>query len=285
MSDEHLVDDDAAGVDVVARQPVEHERVVGIGTVRDGDCVFRSCAVAPASLRGATRARPCHSVDGEVDVRVGRRAAEAEADRGAGTAGRADRLAARATAAWLPELQADPVETARSPSAISSRSPSTSSKLTCRLCGRRRSPASPFTRTPSSRAEVRRAAGRAALPGAPPRPASRVRQISAAAPRPTMPGTLSVPERKPVLVATAVDLALELRASASAAHEQRAGALRPVVLVPGQREQIDAHRLDVDRNLARRPARRRCATARRARVRSRRSRRAAAARRSRCWRP
>jgi hypothetical protein len=32
--------------------------------------------------------------------------------------------------AWLPELQADPVDTARSPSAISSASPSMSSKLT-----------------------------------------------------------------------------------------------------------------------------------------------------------
>ena len=34
---EHLVDDDAAGVDVAARQPEEHERVVGIRAVRDGD--------------------------------------------------------------------------------------------------------------------------------------------------------------------------------------------------------------------------------------------------------
>ena len=34
---EHLVDDDAAGVDVVARQAIEHERVVGIRAVRDGD--------------------------------------------------------------------------------------------------------------------------------------------------------------------------------------------------------------------------------------------------------
>ena len=34
---EHLVDDDAAGVDVVARQTIEHERVVGIRAVRDSD--------------------------------------------------------------------------------------------------------------------------------------------------------------------------------------------------------------------------------------------------------
>src|SRR5204863_303547 len=34
---EHLVDDDAAGVDVVARQSVKHEGIVGVGTMRDGN--------------------------------------------------------------------------------------------------------------------------------------------------------------------------------------------------------------------------------------------------------
>ena len=40
ISDEDLIDDDAAGVDVAAREPEEHERVVRIRAVRDGDCVF-----------------------------------------------------------------------------------------------------------------------------------------------------------------------------------------------------------------------------------------------------
>ena len=52
-------------------------------------------------------------------------------------------------------------------------------------------------------------------------------------------------------------------------------ALRAVELVRRQRQQIDVHRADVDRDLCRRPAPRRRAAARRARARSRRSRRAA----------
>ena len=34
---EHLIDDDAAGVDGAARQAEEHERIVGIRAVGDGD--------------------------------------------------------------------------------------------------------------------------------------------------------------------------------------------------------------------------------------------------------
>src|SRR6266545_1719666 len=98
--------------------------------------------------------------------------------------------------AWLPELHAEPVETARSPSAISRASPSMPSKLTCRLCGRRWS-GEPLTRTADTRAHrpssrrSRNARSRAASP------VISTRQISAARPSPTIPGTFSVPDRRP----------------------------------------------------------------------------------------
>ena len=63
------------------------------------------------------------ALGGDVDVLVGRRAAEAEADRRAGAGPAAPIASSTCDGAWLPELQAEPVETARSPSAISSALP------------------------------------------------------------------------------------------------------------------------------------------------------------------
>ena len=67
-----------------------------------------------------------------------------------------------------------------------------------------------------------------------------------------MPGTFSVPERRPFSCPPPSIWQRELDPRLLAPDEQRARALRAVVLVPGEREQVDAHRVDVDRDLARR---------------------------------
>ena len=137
------------------------------------------------------------ALDGEIDVALGRRSAEPEADRGAGGSPTAPIASRTCDGAWLPELHADPVETARSPSAISSCSPSTRSKLTCRLCGSRCVMRAVHADTIESLLQsVEQPAAQRAQP-ARLSVAISVRQISAAWPRPTMPGTLRVPDLKP----------------------------------------------------------------------------------------
>ena len=102
---EHLVDDDAAGVDVAARQAEEHERVVRVRTVGDGDSclchrswklmltgnsqLWRADRLPRRRLRTTVVTRSM----AKSMSRVGGRAAEAEADRRAGAlADGADRL-------------------------------------------------------------------------------------------------------------------------------------------------------------------------------------------------
>ena len=86
-------------------------------------------------------------------------------------------------------------------------------------------------------------------------------QTRAAAPRPTIPGTLSVPERRPFSCPPPSICALEPQARlARLADVERAHALGAVHLVRGEAQQVDAPGLDVHRDAARTPARRRCGT-------------------------
>src|ERR1035437_5653322 len=105
-----------------------------------------------------------------------------------------------ARSTWLPpppwELQALPVETARSGSATSSASPSTPSKLTLRLPANRCS-IEPFTCTPSSPSSSRCFSRSRKTPRRPySSPISRA-ATTHASPKPTIPGTFSVPDRIP----------------------------------------------------------------------------------------
>ena len=109
----------------------------------------------------------------------------------------------------------------------------------------------------------------------------RARAASAAAPKPAIAATFSVPARRPPLLAAARDEAA--RAPAPSRDDQRADALRSADLVRRQRQEIDAELRDIDRRCGPaawtasvwRSALRACA--------ARRPRRPAAARRSRCW--
>ena len=68
-----------------------------------------------------------------------------------------------------------------------------------------------------------------------------------------MPGTLSVPLRRPLLVAAAGDLRLQAdRAAQRLPHVQSPDSLGPIHFVGREAQQIDAQRLDVDRHLAHR---------------------------------
>ena len=84
------------------------------------------------------------------------------------------------------------------------------------------------------------------------RPSSAIpsRQISAARPKPTMRGTGKRARAHPSLVAAAVDQRGDPHARALAAHVEGADALGAVHQVRGARQEIDAHALDIDRDLA-----------------------------------
>ena len=134
-----------------------------------------------------------------------------------------------------------------SPMPMSSDSPSTPAKLTCRLFGSRCS-SDPLTTTPSScDRQARRAAGRAAAPSR----GAFLRHLALAdrARRAEADDARHVERAGPqaALLAAADDQRREL---GPLADEERAAALRPVHLVAGERQQIDLHRVDVDRNLA-----------------------------------
>ena len=114
-----------------------------------------------------------------------------------------------------------------------------------------------------------------------PRPSASSAASCAATPRPAMPGTFSVPARR---LRSCLPPVMDRGDAGAALDPQRAGSLRPVELVRGQRQQIDAERVDVHRDLAdrlhgvgmeQRPALVRDA---------RRARRSAGWCRSRCWR-
>ena len=79
-----------------------------------------------------------------------------------------------------------------------------------------------------------------------------------------MPGTLSVPERRPLSWPPPAICGASASCGFCAADEERAGALRPVELVRRQRQQVDAHRARRRSGPCRPPARRRCGAARRA---------------------
>ena len=179
------------------------------------------------------------------------------------------------------ELHAEPDDTAMSLIPMSSESPSTPSKLTCRLCGSRCS-SDPLTTTPSS---FDAEAGEQAI--AQRREAAaffgplRARDRAGAA-EPDDARHVERAGSQPALLAAAANRRRELRALP---HVERAAALRPVHLVAGDR---DADRCRARRRRSRSsppPAPRRNGRARRARARSRRSPRAAESRRSRCWPP
>src|SRR5262245_2758831 len=193
---EDLVDLDAAGVDGARRQTVEHERVVRVRAVRDGDSHRASWAEAPTRGRSALTAAATRSIARSMSsaVLVRPRPKRIEARPRSPVAPMAS---ITCETALLPDAHAEPVETARSLSAISSASPSTPSKLTWRLCASRGAMA-PLTCTPSPRRD--RSPSSSLSLNAPRRVASAaisVLQTSAAAPRPTMPGTLSVPALRP----------------------------------------------------------------------------------------
>jgi hypothetical protein len=165
--------------------------------------------------------------------------------------------------AWLPELQAEPVETARSPSAISSASPSIPAKLTCRLCGSRFGPSGPFTaRPPAARAGRQQAVAH----GAEPRASAGIscRQICGL---PEADDARDVQGAGPqaVLVPAAVDLADQRELSACACRTYSAPApLGRSTCAPS----ATAGRCSWPRRRSapcRPPAPRRCGTARRAR--------------------
>ena len=95
-----------------------------------------------------------------------------------------------------------------------------------------------------------RAGDRAARRRGSPRPSTSAAAISAALPKPTMPGTFSVPERRPRSwpppSMSGSRSILRIRLS----HEQRAHAFRPVNLVSRQRGHVDARLHDAERDLA-----------------------------------
>ena len=185
----------------------------------------------------------------------------------------------------VPDEQADPVDTAmpsRS-SAISSDSASTPIEADVgRVRHARRGGAvdgGAAARARGCPARAGRAAPRAACASR--GDASRAR-VARRRPEPTMPATFSVPARRLRSCRPPVDRA------AAAARPRRIhsapDALRAVELVRRDRQQVDAERLDVDRDLAgglhRVGVEQRAA----ARARARRARRSAGWCRSRCWR-
>ena len=133
---------------------------------------------------------------------------------------------------------------------------------TWRLPGRRRSIA-PLTSTPSSRERrparrrSRSAAMRSASPAASASPARR-----AASPKPTMPGTFSVPERNPFSCPPPSAWAWSRRRGPSRSPDvERADALRAVHLVCRKAHEIRTPLVDVERRRVRSPAPRRSGTA------------------------
>ena len=65
-----------------------------------------------------------------------------------------------------------------------------------------------------------------------------------------MPGTLSVPLRRPFFLAAAVDLRLQPHGRIAAAHVQRADPFRAVDLVRRKAHQVDLQGPHIDGNLA-----------------------------------
>ena len=129
---------------------------------------------------------------------------------------------------------------------------STSAKLTCRLCGSRCS-SDPLTMTPSTPARrpgeqpvAQRAPAARSPPPSPPR------QIAHACAEPDDARHVQRAGPHAALLAAADDERLELGALADV---ERAAALRAVHLVARERQQIDVHRADVDRESCRPPAR------------------------------
>ena len=184
----------------------------------------------------------------------------------------------------LPDEHADPADTQMSSMPSSSDSPGTPGKLTLRLCGRRAS-SEPFTcRSDTS---ARRAPEQTVAQGREPRRLGRHLRLRdlGGLPEADDAGHVERAGSQPPLVTAAVDQRLELQLHVAAAHVERADALRPVHLVRGHRRQIDRAASRRRTAPCRWPGPRRCGTARRARARSRRWPRSAAARRSRCWRP
>ncbi len=147
-----------------------------------------------------------------------------------------------------------------------------------RVCGRRgaRSPTTTAPAALTRSASASRQAPCAASAG------SSASAAFAAAPKPAMPGTFSVPARSAALLAAAVQAA---RQRGARSGDQRADALRAAQLVGRQRQRVGAQCLEVDARSCRPPAPRRRAASRRPRAPPRRRRRPAGSRPSRCWPP
>ena len=148
----------------------------------------------------------------------------------------------------LPLAHADPAETAR-PSSRDASVSSVPSIVTFRLCGSRCA-SEPLTWTPSIAA--RRPASRRSRSAAR-RAASAVISAAAsaaAAPSPTMPGAFSVPGRRPRSWPPPSKSGARRTVGCRRAHVERADALRSVDLVRRDRQQVDAHRVDVERDAA-----------------------------------
>ena len=207
---------------------------------------------------------------------------------------RSARRPARAPAARVipcrpASAQAAPDESAtRPPRDRISVSASARAMETWRLPGSRGASA-PFTSMPSTRAAQAReqavAEARAMRCGLA-RGERFARPARAAAPKPTMPGTLSVPERSPFSCPPPSFCGLQAQPGpARLAHVERAHALGAVHLVRGEAHEVGAPGLHVHRDAADAPARRRCGTRCPARGRPRPLPPPAARCRPRCWRP
>ena len=113
-------------------------------------------------------------------------------------------------------------------------------------------------RDPGGRSGRRRRARREALVepfpqsarGARPRPPAPRTASSSATPRPTIAGTFSVPGRSPRSWPPPWRSGSRRTRGLASAHEEEPDALRPVELVAGDREEIDAVALDVEGELA-----------------------------------
>ena len=155
--------------------------------------------------------------------------------------------------ATLPDEQADPEDTAtpaRS-SAITSVSAGTPGIAKHSVCGKR---ATPALNTVARGADDRRAS-RSRQPAHWPRLSRSARAASAAAPKPAMAATFSVPARVPPLLPAAGQQ--RRKGDVLARPHDGARSLRPADLVGRQGQHIDAERADIDRACAPPPGSRR----------------------------
>ena len=204
----------------------------------------------------------------------------------AASAGATPMAASTCEAVTLPDEQAEPDETAtpaRSSAirAVSALMPGTANSVVLgSRAARRAENRRPRARCCRSPASSRSRSARHVAGTPRPRPAARPR---AAAPKPAMPATFSVPAAAAALLAAALEQRIG-DMQRSRRLDQRADALRAADLVRRQRQKIGAERVDIERNSPGAWTASTCRSPPAACTSVGRRRRPAGSRRSRCWR-